>query len=57
MSNVEGNLVKVCPACGFSFKNFNYDPIKKTKKCPKCGYEFSEPYIQPEKNNFYPKRI
>jgi DNA-directed RNA polymerase subunit RPC12/RpoP len=56
--NVEkDNLVIVCPACGYSFKKFDKNEFTNKIKCPMCGYEFSKPKIQPNKEDFFQKRI
>jgi protein-arginine kinase activator protein McsA len=57
MNVKESNLIKVCPACGYSFKNFDKNKLKNIKKCPRCGYKFSQPKIQPTKEDFFQKRI
>jgi rubrerythrin len=41
-------FLKICPACGYSFKSFDPRKQKKIKKCPMCGYKLMEPSIFPE---------
>ncbi|MFW9898079.1 MAG: zf-TFIIB domain-containing protein [Candidatus Thorarchaeota archaeon] len=51
------NLIRTCPACGYSFRPFDSQKKEKIKRCPMCGYKFIEPDILPEKlkdfNNKY----
>jgi rubrerythrin len=53
----KNNLIKVCPVCGYSFKNFDEDKLRNIKKCPMCGYTVSQPKIQQTKEDFFQKRI
>lgn len=49
MKDLNNNLIRVCPACGFSFQAF--DPLTKKPKeiCPMCGYKFPKGSIIPQK--------
>ncbi|MFW9867305.1 MAG: hypothetical protein ACFFEN_14510 [Candidatus Thorarchaeota archaeon] len=40
MKDLNNNLIRICPVCGFSFQAF--DPLTKKPKetCPMCGYKF-----------------
>ena len=42
------NLIRVCPACGFSFKTFDPKTGRKIKKCPMCGFELPDPDVFPK---------
>ena len=51
------NLLKICPACGFSFKPVNPLTGKYRKTCPQCGFKLSEPSINPQKPRNFDKKI
>jgi hypothetical protein len=51
------NLIRVCPACGFSFRTFDQKTGKKQKKCPMCGYEIKDPDVAPRNTKNFDKRI
>ena len=51
------NLLKVCPACGFSFKSVDPYTRKYQKSCPKCGFKFSQPSIFPPNRQDFDKKI
>lgn len=55
MSN--DNLIRVCPACGFSFRTFDPKTGKKIKKCPMCGYELTDPEVYPKNPKNFKKRL
>ena len=50
------NSLKVCPACGFSFKSVDRTG-KYQKSCPKCGFKITEPSIFPPNPRDFDKKI
>jgi len=50
-------MIKVCPACGYSFKNNGIKSRTEKIKCPMCGYEFIISKVPPGKSNDFDKRI
>jgi rubredoxin len=46
MEDFNKNLLRVCPACGFSFRAFDVESRTPKIKCPMCGYEFPEANLQ-----------
>jgi len=51
------NLIRVCPACGFSFRTFDPNTGKKLKNCPMCGYKLADPDVFPKNKKNFSKRI
>lgn len=57
MNEQKKGFIKVCPACGYSFKDINIKTEKQTTKCPMCGYEFASSKMPPNKPNDFGKKI
>jgi rubrerythrin len=51
------DFVRICPACGFSFRAYESDSTKKIKKCPMCGYKIREPDIFPHNQKEFNDKI
>ena len=51
------NLLKICPACGFSFKSVDPRTGKSQKSCPQCGFKITEPSIFPPNSQDFDKRM
>ena len=47
IEGIDNRLIKICPACGYSFNPINPKSRKQIKTCPMCGYKFIEPDIPP----------
>lgn len=51
------NLIRVCPACGFSFRTFDPKTGRKIKKCPMCGFELPDPDVFPKQPKDFNHKI
>lgn len=43
-------LIKTCPACGYTFKNYKKE--KGKLKCPMCGHIFYFPHTKNKPDDF-----
>ena len=57
INGVRNNLIKTCPACGYSFRTFDPTSKRVIKKCPMCGCKFTEPNFPPDRQNDFEKRF
>jgi len=51
------SLLKICIACGFSFKSVDPKTGKRQKSCPKCGFKIVEPSTFPPNPRDFDKKI
>ncbi len=55
--NINNIALKICPACGFSFKSIDIMTSKPRKNCPQCGFKIIKPSIFPSNTENFDKRF
>ncbi len=56
LKGISTDFLKMCPACGYTFRTFEKRSQEKVEKCPMCGYKFIEPNVLPQKPNDFNKK-